>query len=85
MLCGVCIVNWCRVCTGNVYSLLHKVRGVFHDLNNLVGFRLVRINNLAVWKSASSTACQSGSLAVVVRGIDGIGRSNVAVVAIGIY
>ena len=37
-------------------------------------------NNLDVWKSGSFTVLQSGSLAAVVRGIDGIERSSVAVV-----
>ena len=43
------------------------------------------LNNLDVWKSGSFTACQSGSLAVGVRGFDGIERSSVAVVVIRIY
>lgn len=37
------------------------------------------LNNLDVWKSGSFTVCHSGSLAVVVFGIDGIERSSVAV------
>ena len=49
-------------------------------MGNWVGL----LNNLDVWKSGSFTVCQSGSLAVVVRGIDGIERC-VAVVVIGIY
>ena len=43
------------------------------------------LNNLDVWKSGSFTVWQSGSLAVVVRRIDGIERSSVAVVVSGIY
>lgn len=42
------------------------------------------INNLDVWKSGSFTAWQSGGLAVVVFGIDGIERNSVAVVVRGI-
>ncbi len=45
---------------------------------------LARINNPAVRKSGSFTVCQSGSLPVVVRGIDGIERSIVSVVVTGI-
>ena len=40
--------------------------------------------SLEVLKSGSLTVCQSGSLAVVFRGIDGIVRISVAVVVSGI-
>ena len=53
--------------------------------NDLVGVCMALLNNLGVWKSGSFTAWQSGSLAVVVPGIDGIERSSAAVVVIGIY
>ena len=52
---------------------------------DLVGVCLALLNNLDVWNSGGLAACQSGSLAVVVRDIDGIERGIDADVVIGTY
>ena len=89
VLCGVYMVNCCRVCALVViYCCNNRLEkyGSETILNNLgrsdgcLPGSPKQSGRLEVWQ-----LWQPGSVAVVVRGIDGIERSNVAVVVSGIY